>query len=57
MDFGVDVKRGNLLGRRSGEAEQSVGAGEFGGGERWTDSRDAARGGGIVDCGFCGKEV
>jgi hypothetical protein len=44
LDFGVEVKTGNLLGRRSGEMEQSVGAEEFGG-ERVTGSRDTALGG------------
>jgi hypothetical protein len=41
------VKRGNLFGTRSGDMEQSVGAGEFGGGERVMGSRDAALGGRI----------
>ena len=48
LDFGVEANKGNLCGRRSGEMEQSVGAGEFGG-DKLTGSRDTARGGCLVD--------
>ena len=44
LDFGVEVKTGNLVGRRSGDIEQLLGAGEFGG-ETESGSRDEARGG------------
>lgn len=44
LDFGVEVKTGNLFGRRSGDMEQSLEAGELGG-EKLTGRRDAARGG------------
>jgi len=44
LDLGVEVKMGNLWGRRSGDMEQSLVAGELGG-ERLTGRRDADRGG------------
>ena len=58
LDFGVEVKTGNLLGRRSGDIEHSLGAGGVGG-ERVTCFRDEARGGRlavwyILGVGFTG---
>jgi hypothetical protein len=44
LDFGVEVKMGNLFGRRSGDIAQSLEAGEVGG-ESFTGFRDEARGG------------
>ena len=44
LDFGVEVKTGNLFGRRSGDIEHSLWVGEVGG-ERVTGFRDEARGG------------
>ena len=43
----MEVKTGNLFGRRSGDMEHSLGAGEVGG-ERVTGFRDEARGGGLA---------
>jgi hypothetical protein len=43
LDFGVEVKIGNLFGRRSGDIEHSLGAGDVCG-ESVTGFRDEARG-------------
>jgi len=58
LHFGVGVKMGNLFGRRSGDIEQSLGAGDVGG-EKVTGLRDEARGGRlavwyILGVGFTG---
>jgi hypothetical protein len=47
LDFGVEVKKGNLLGRGSGDTEPSFEARMFGG-ERFPSLREAACGGGIA---------
>jgi len=60
LDFGVEVKMGNLWGRRSGDMELSLEIGEFGG-EGLIGRREEARGGCcavryILGAGFGGEE-